>query len=294
MKYVKETGTWQPLDGETIPDEPTLRTWIKPEDICLIDSMHAGNKHLTDAGFKANDFKDDDNENESEPLEMKLAPWHTTKNFLNACQGKAMLELHGDGDPTGRGEGFSFIKVSMKGGFKDVGESVADKVDAKKAKELGGHSYNVQRQQTQYENAIQRIWNKQKESLSSNMDHSDVEMDVDSEDMRQVQNGGRGRSEFGTPALNRGDDDTMSQFSRASGNDGGNKKLRIRRYVKNKHGEEEEQIVEITDPEVVKLYTKRKKQERIETMKIDDIRLTGNDEFDLQQRQKFVVLLLTH
>lgn len=286
MKYVKDTGTWQPLDGETIPDEPTLRTWIKPEDICLIDSMHAGDKHLMDAGFKANEIKDDEDGNGEEPLELKLAPWHTTKNFLNACQGKAMLELHGDGDPTARGEGFSFIKVSMKGGFKDVGESVADKVDAKKAKELGGHSYNVQRQQTMYENAIQRIWNKQSDSLSSTMDHSDVEMDVDSVDARQVQNGARGRSEFGTPALLRGDDDTMSQLSRNSGNDTRGKKLRIRRWIKNKFGEEEETVVEITDPEVVKLYAKRKKHERLTSMKIDDIKPTGNAEFDAQQKIK--------
>ncbi|KAF2707367.1 hypothetical protein K504DRAFT_458803 [Pleomassaria siparia CBS 279.74] len=287
MKYVKETGTWQPLDGETIPDEPTLRTWIKPEDICLIDSMHAGDKHLMDAGFKANEIKDDDNGDEGEPLELKLAPWHTTKNFLNACQGKAMLELHGDGDPTARGEGFSFIKVSMKGGFKDVGESVADKVNAKASKELGGHSYNVQRQQHMYENAIQRIWSKQKESLSSTMDHSDVEMDVDSVDARPTQSGVmRGRSEQGTPVLMRGDDDTMSQLSRNSANDTRGKKLRIRRWTKNKAGEEEETVVEITDPEVVKLYTKRKKQERLDRMRLDDIKPSGNPEFDAQQQIK--------
>jgi hypothetical protein len=289
MKYVKDSGTWQPLDGETIPDEPTLRTWIKPEDICLIDSMHAGDKHLTDAGFKANDIKDDDNGDGDEPLELKLAPWQTTKNFLNACQGKAMLELHGQGDPTNRGEGFSFIKVSMKGGFKDMGESVADKVDAKKAKELGGHSYNVQRQQHMYENAIKRIWNKQADSLSSTMDNSDVEMDVDSE-QRQLPSGARSRSEFGTPALRRGDEDTMSQFSSRSANDTQGKKLRIRRWIKNKHGEEEETVVEITDPEVVKLYVARKKAETLQSLSIEDIARTGNAEFDRQQQAKSVPL----
>jgi len=91
-----------------------------------------------------------------------------------------MLELHGDGDPTGQGLGFSFIKVSMKGGFRDVGESAADRLDNKKMKELGGHSYNVQRQQVMYENAIKRIWNKQKESLSAQNPPSDTEDDVDS------------------------------------------------------------------------------------------------------------------
>ncbi|KAF2018396.1 hypothetical protein BU24DRAFT_345737 [Aaosphaeria arxii CBS 175.79] len=285
MKYEKETGTWRPQDGEVIPEEPALRSWIKPEDICLIDSMHAGDKHLTDAGFKAQDIKDDEDGDAGENTELKLAPWHTTKNFLNACQGKAMLELHGVGDPTGRGEGFSFIKVSMKGGFRDVGESLADKLDAKKLKENGGHSYNVKRQDEQYSNAINRIWNKQADSLSSTMEHSDVEMD-DNVDVRQEQLRGRTpRSEFGTPALMR-DDETMSQFSRNSANDAQGKVLRIKRWVKNKYDETEVQVQTITDPEVIRLYTKRKRQEQLEAMTIDKIQPTGNAEFDAQQKLK--------
>ncbi|KAF2278528.1 uncharacterized protein EI97DRAFT_415164 [Westerdykella ornata] len=283
MKYEKETGTWRPQDGETIPDEPSLRTWIKPEDICLIDSMHAGDRHLNDAGIKTKDLKDDEEGEEGESLELKLAPWNTTKNFLNACQGKAMLELHGAGDPTARGEAFSFIKVSMKGGFKDVGESVGDKLDAKKVKELGGHSYNVAQQQKRYEEAIQRIWKKQAQSLSSTVEHSDVEMD--NVDTRQAgQRGRTPRSEFGTPAFVR-DDETMSQFSRTSGNDIRNKKLRIKRLVPNEFGEMREETVTITDPEVIKAYTRRKKEQQLQSMRIEDMQLTGNAEFDAEQRK---------
>ncbi|KAF2176337.1 hypothetical protein K469DRAFT_700056 [Zopfia rhizophila CBS 207.26] len=287
MSYDKDRGTWNPKDGEVVPEEATLRTWIKPEDVCLIDSMHAGDKHLMDAGFKTERLKEDEDADDGEKLELKLAPWHTTKNFLNACQGKAMLELHGEGDPTGRGEAFSFIKVSMKGGFKDVGESATDKLDAKKNKELGGHSYNVAQQQRRYEEAIQRIWTKQTESLSSTMEHSDVEMDDDSIDPRQNAPRGRTpRSEFGTPAGLYRDDDTTSQFSRNSNNDVRGKILRIKRYVKNKYDEYEQQIVTITDPEVVRLYNKRKKTERLMNMKIDEIKPTGNAEFDAQQQLK--------
>lgn len=282
MKYVKETGTWEPLPGETIPDEPTLRTWIKPEDICLIDSMHAGDKQLQDAGIKTNEIQDDDDGDGTEALELKLAPWHTTKNFLNACASKAMLELHGAGDPTARGEGFSFIKVSMKGGFKDIGESTADKLDAKKQKENGGHSYNVQKQQQQYEDAIKRIWNKQKESLRSKVRHSDVEIDVDSSHPNAV----RGRSEAATPALLRAEDETMSQFSRNSANETRGKKLRITRTVRNQFDELEEQRVTVTDPEVIKLYLKKKKTQRLMEMNIDDIKPTGDAEYDHQQMLK--------
>jgi hypothetical protein len=281
MKYQKDIGTWEPVPGETIPEEPILRTWIKPEDVCLIDSMHAGDKQLQDAGIKSNEIKDDEEEQDGENMDVKLAPWNTTKNFLNACAGKAMLELHGDGDPTGQGLGFSFIKVSMKGGFRDVGESAADRVDAKKLKELGGHSYNVQRQQMMYENAIKRIWNRQKESLSATNPPSDIEDDVES--TAAARNAARQRSEVGTPALMRADDDTMSQFSRNSGADSRGKKLRITRTIKNKYDEYEEVVETITDPEVIKLYLKRKKQERLMNMRLDDIKPTGDSEYDKQQ-----------
>ncbi|KAH7138190.1 hypothetical protein B0J11DRAFT_424393 [Dendryphion nanum] len=285
MKYEKETGTWRPQDGEVIPEEPALRSWIKPEDICLIDSMHAGDKHLMDAGFKANEIKDDEDGEAGDNMELRLAPWHTTKNFLNACQDKAMLELHGAGDPTGRGEGFSFIKVSMKGGFKDVGESTADKMDAKRLKENGGHSYNVKTQEVRYEAAINRIWTKQKESLESKLEHSDTEMDNNMETRQDEFRGRTPRSEFGTPALLR-DDETMSQFSRTSGNDTQGKILRIKRWVKNKFDESEIQVQTITDPEIIRLYCKRKRQEQLEAMTIDKIQPTGNAEFDAQQKLK--------
>ncbi|KAJ4348134.1 uncharacterized protein N0V89_009506 [Didymosphaeria variabile] len=284
MKYDKNVGTWQPVDGETIPDEPTLRTWIKPEDICLIDSMHAGDKQLQDAGIKTDDIKDDEDGDGNETLELKLAPWHTTKNFLNACTGKAMLTLHGEGDPTGRNEGFSFIKTSMKGGFKDIGESTADKIDARNKKDNGGHSYNVQKQQQQYEDAIKRIWNKQKDSLRSAAIPSDEDLDVDA--MSQP-NPARGRSEAPTPYSGlRGEDETMSQFSRNSAGAERGKKLRIVRKFRNRHDEIEEKVQIITDPEVIKLYMKRKKQQRLLSMNIDDIKPTGNAEFDHQQMLK--------
>lgn len=282
MKYVKETGTWQPQEGETIPDEPTLRTWIKPEDICLIDSMHAGDKQLLDAGIKTNEIGPEvEDGGDNEQLELKLAPWNTTKNFLNACTGKAMLEVNGAGDPTGCGQGFSFIKVSMKGGFKDIGESTADKLDAKKQKENGGHSYNVSKQQESYENAIKRTWAAQKASLSSKDIPTDDDIDADAPRPSAV----RGRSEAATPALLR-EDDTMSQFSRNSEKEQKGKKLRITRTVRNKYDEVEQQTVTVTDPEVIRMYIRRKRAQRIMNMSLDDIKPTGDDEYDKEQMRK--------
>lgn len=44
-----------------------------------------------------------------------------------------MLKLHGPGDPTGIGEGFSFIKTSMKEMFQRAGEQM----DERQCKFLG-------------------------------------------------------------------------------------------------------------------------------------------------------------
>ncbi|KAA6398136.1 MAG: hypothetical protein EZS28_006337 [Streblomastix strix] len=42
--------------------------------------------------------------------QLNLAPWALTENFMEAKSGKCRLQLTGYGDPTGTGEGFSFIK----------------------------------------------------------------------------------------------------------------------------------------------------------------------------------------
>ncbi|KAF1956682.1 hypothetical protein CC80DRAFT_63322 [Byssothecium circinans] len=280
MKYVKETGTWEPVPGETVPDEPTLRSWIKPEDICLIDSMNAGHKQLQDAGIKANEIDDEDAGDGTEAAEIQLAPWNLTKNFLNACTGKAMLEVHGRGDPTGVHEGLSFLKISMKGGFRDIGESYNDIKDQNQ-KENGGHSYNVAKQMDKYQGAIRRVWDRQKSSLSSKHIPDEPDRDVDT----TMRESGRGRSAAATPAFTR-EDETMSQYSRNSANESRGKKLRITRTFRNAYGEIEEKAVIITDPEVIKLYLKRKRHDRLMNLSIDDIKPTGDAELDRQQMLK--------
>ena len=78
----------------------------------------------------------------------------------------------------------------------------------------------------------------------------------------------------------------MSQFSRNSAGDSRGKKLRIVRKFRNDNNEIEERVQIVTDPEVIKLYIKRKKQQRLLSMNIDDIKPTGNAEFDHQQMLK--------
>ena len=46
--------------------------------------------------------------------EVKLAPWRVSRNVINAFKNSGTLQITGSGDPTGRGEGFSFIRVPAR------------------------------------------------------------------------------------------------------------------------------------------------------------------------------------
>ena len=269
MQFSKEHKEWEMRPGEAIPDEATIRVLVKPEDVCLLESMQVGQQHLRDAGFsKGDDDSEDDEAKEGRSIEQQLAPWFTSRNFLNAAQGKAMLQLHGEGDPSGRGEAFSFIKTSMKGGFKAMGESVEDKIDAKKLKELGGHSYNVAKQQRSYDESIRRIWDAQKLSLSSTFEQSDTDVDEDrDEEIGNIVGGARTpRSEAQTPAPpRRRDDETTSQFSKFSTDSQAGKILRITRDVRDKHGNLERIQEVIRNPRVIRQYLRRRHAKEAES-----------------------------
>ena len=122
-------GFWRLKPGWVIPSDADMLKMVGPEQVELSESMQVGQRHLQDAGYSGTtEQADDDEANLS--IEQQLAPWITTKNFLFATQAKAMLRLHGEGDPTGRGEGFSFIRVSMKDIFVKAGEDYEQKLGA--------------------------------------------------------------------------------------------------------------------------------------------------------------------
>ncbi|PYI05411.1 putative transcription factor TFIID complex 145 kDa subunit [Aspergillus sclerotiicarbonarius CBS 121057] len=284
LQHDKDSKYWVPM--EPVPEQDVIRAWVQPEDVCLLESMQVGQQHLHDTGF-GNDAEtggDDDADEEGESFEQQMAPWKATRNFLQASQGKAMLKLHGEGDPTGRGEGFSFIKTSMKGGFKAVGESVEDKLDAQRLKELGGHSYNVARQQKSYETSIRRIWDSQKASLSSTVEHSDDESDIDREEEEEF---GKPtpRSEAPTPAPFRRDDETTSQFSKISMPDQRGKVLRIVRTFKDERGELYQKESMVWDPRVIRHYMQHRHRVEALTTKLDCLQPTGDKEIDARNKK---------
>lgn len=310
LSHDKDSKYWVPL--EPVPESDTIRSWVHPEDVCLLESMQVGQQHLHDTGY-GNDAEtggDEEGDEEGESFEQQMAPWKASRNFLLASQGKAMLKLHGEGDPTGRGEGFSFIKTSMKGGFKAIGESVEDKLDAQRLKELGGHSYNVARQQKSYETSVRRIWEAQKASLSSTIEHSEYESDMDHEDADEEDefNKPTPRSEATPATFGRRDDETTSQFSKLSMRSQKGKVLRIVRDFKDQStGQifQKEQLV--WDPRVIRHYMQhRYRVESVTTRyfpflfpfyiaiwltnmnRLDSLAPTGNKDVDDRNRKLFV------
>ena len=268
LRFDKENKEWVVPPGQSLPDVDVIRSLVSPEDVCLLESMQVGEQRLEDEGF-GSEFLDAQNEDdevkEGQSVEQQLAPWQTTKNFLNAAANKAMLQIHGEGDPTGRGEAFSFLKVSMKGGFRALGESVEDKLDAKKLKEYGGHNYNVQKQAEQYRDTIHHVWEAQKQSLSTTIEHSDPEPDPDdiSEPRRSVS-----RTDF-TPSglFKRRDDETVSHMSKYSTDSTSGKILKIYRNVKDSlTGNIKEEVDVVDDPRVWKRYLALKNKSKLDSI----------------------------
>ncbi|CAD25795.1 TRANSCRIPTION INITIATION FACTOR TFIID 111kDa SUBUNIT [Encephalitozoon cuniculi GB-M1] len=138
-------NVWVLRPSSALLGEEDLRKLVTPENICQYESMLAGERKLQDSGYKTV-VESDDEENEEE---MAPPPWCLSRNFVNACNGRGLLELSGPGDPSGIGEGFSFRKIRLKRG---------NEVENRKI---------INEHQSRYKEEIDRIWSKQLASLSS-------------------------------------------------------------------------------------------------------------------------------
>uniref|UniRef100_A0A7N6A6W1 Transcription initiation factor TFIID subunit n=1 Tax=Anabas testudineus TaxID=64144 RepID=A0A7N6A6W1_ANATE len=119
----KRTGmdsNWWVLKPDfRLPTEEEIRAMVSPEQCCSYYSMLVAEQRLKDAGYGEKSFFAPEEENE-EDFQMKIddevrtAPWNTTRAFISAMKGKCLLEVTGVADPTGCGEGFSYVKVPNK------------------------------------------------------------------------------------------------------------------------------------------------------------------------------------
>ncbi|XP_066256544.1 transcription initiation factor TFIID subunit 1 [Euwallacea similis] len=119
----KRTGmdsNWWVIKPEfRLPTEEEIRAMVSPEQCCAYFSMVAAEQRLKDAGygekFILTPAEDDDEEMQLKmDDEVKVAPWNTTRAYIQAMKGKCLLQLTGPADPTGCGEGFSYVRVPNK------------------------------------------------------------------------------------------------------------------------------------------------------------------------------------
>jgi hypothetical protein len=264
INYDKTEKVWRMKPGEPIPEETQIRAMVKPEEVCLIDAMQVGARHLEDAGYAIQE-DDEANDEEGQSLEQNLAPWKTTKAFMEASADKAMLRLHGAGDPSGRGLAFSFIKTSMKGGYLEAlqgpDSDLTPALEAARAaamdpKNNNGHGYNVKTQQKLYNDAIRVIWEAQKEDLSSTAEQEQNEMHLDERADGAKSGVAQTSHSMTTPAPHF--DDNASVFS--SGTQQPNRILRIVRRIRNKFNQEDEVTEIVKDTAVQTQYLRRRRE----------------------------------
>ncbi|KAF9015586.1 atypical/TAF1 protein kinase [Cyathus striatus] len=282
-------GFWRLKPSWTIPSDADMLKMVGPEQVVLTESMQVGQRHLQDSGYSGDaDVTDGDETKLS--IEQQLAPWITTKNFLFATQAKAMLRLHGEGDPTGRGEAFSFIRISMKDIFVKAGEDYEQKLAEAESRPKSAHRYNVAEQQQIYRSEIERIWKAQFDSLSRKDEPQLTDEDEKKDEKRlQSQPFARRDSMLGTsPAFLA----PMSpSFSRASsldrdregslGPEGSRKVLRIKRLI---DGEWQTEI--IRDPAVIRAYVRSRQAIEEESTLADSLAPTGDADKDKRAKKR--------
>jgi len=170
MEYTRKghnQGFWTIRPGLKVPDKEEIFKLVTPEGVCLAESMQVGQRQLLDAGYgKDADIEGDGDDQSKLDIEQQLAPWSTTKNFLAATSNKAMLRLYGEGDPSGRGEAFSFIRVSMKEMFLRDGETLEERQAELASRPKSTNRLHVGEQQDVYKQEIERIWQAQRQALS--------------------------------------------------------------------------------------------------------------------------------
>lgn len=164
------TGYWKLKESETLPDDEQLEKLITPEDVAMQDQVLEHEKFLEDNKL----FNIDE---EQVNLEEQLAPWNTSKNFINSTNFRTTVAITGEGDPTGLGEGFNLLRATTVA-KKDSAEEelynslsyedqkkVAKPVNVPKSVYMSKKKDDKSNKLT-YEEEMKRVWYRQQLSLS--------------------------------------------------------------------------------------------------------------------------------
>ena len=300
-----DQGFWKVRGmDDNIPSEEDIRAMITPEDSAMVDIMQCGQQLIEDnsvlfgdkrrdakkklegkdgkdskegdvedvGGTDVNDDKKEKSkklkEGESEiDLEEEMAPWNLSRNFVVANQTKAMLQLNGEGDPTGIGLGYSMLRASQKNPFKPKFPPPPEVVP-----KSNSAAYN----QKLYEQEINRIWYSQRSSL---VDHGP---DFDLEQIyKEYVPADHEAYYLGKEKQDMEDDEQSFKKSEK-------KILKISRQVRDQHGILQRKTDIITDPRLIRAYIKRKKMledELLRNADVDEILPTNDKELNALRRK---------
>ncbi|CED83739.1 Transcription initiation factor TFIID, subunit TAF1 [Phaffia rhodozyma] len=304
--------SWRLKTGIKFPDPTELIKMVAPESVMMIESMQVGLRVLQDAGYGVSEKEEKDEDEAKMDTEQKLAPWIMTKTYVHSQRDKAWVQLYGEGDPTGRGEGFSFIRVSMKDIFLREGETVEDRkafvASLPKGQQKQGHVV----QERVFREEAKRIWDLQHSSLSNPIppELSDDEADGQGQNRRRsisskppaVGNrddegypyGGSSPAQYSPfPGASRGRspsamsrassvdrDDAISVGSKGYGAGGGGKALKIKRLIK---GEWKTEIVR--DINVINAYVRKRQLIEEKETAAEAVMPTGDVERDKRMKR---------
>lgn len=287
MEYQRsgpDQGFWTLKSNNKPPDYEAIRRMMTPEDVCVLSTMMWGQQKFEDLDLFRRERLDSSDENANkkdkdgkennieESLSQQLAPWNTTRNFIQATQGKAMLQIHGEGDPSKSGRAMSFLKISMKGGFI---KNVEGRNESKPGTPSGNtssapHTYNVAIQQKLYDEQINKVWYKQAASLSRQRNT----------DKPRVAEINELSDQYYLKKANRAVDEEVNEKPRY---------LRITRMVKNAYGIKERKVQVIKDPKVVELYVKKKQEQLVEMSANADsnaVLITNDEEENMKVKKR--------
>ena len=84
-----DTNWWVLKEEVRLPTEEEIRGMLTPEQVCAYYSMCAAEQRLKDAGYgEKNLFASDDDDVDNIKIddEVKNAPWHTTRAYIDATK----------------------------------------------------------------------------------------------------------------------------------------------------------------------------------------------------------------
>lgn len=281
-RHGDDQNHWKIRGVDTVPSEEEIKAMVTPEDATLLDCMQHGQQALDDIDTLFNDDnkkyeprkdkkerekEDGDDEKKEgekkkrdkdvdmdETIDEGLTPWSSSRSFITSNQTKAMLQLNGEGDPSGIGLGFSLIRATQKHGFKPL---------IPPPKESVPKVTNASYQQKLYESEINRIWYAQRSSLTVDDTEGHTLNDIYKE-YKPIDH-----LAFLKQKIEKEREEKIKTEGVLAANQN---VLKITRHVRDQNNIVQRKVEYIHDPRLIKAYIKRKKQIEGDKMLMVDVK----------------------